>query len=92
MACAGPTTATAEERRNSPSPDPSDSNDNVKTYALCCRILVAPHPILLVVPKGTTSRVHAPSASDCGIIAAIGAGGCVLDDGAVDHVFIRGLC
>lgn len=69
--------------------NPSDSNphhadNNIHPLRLGALIFEAPHAVLLTVPVGASSRVHAPLAHPG---RRVGSGALLLDDGAVDDVF-----
>lgn len=64
--------------------DPGDANHNVHALLLGSFPLVTPGSILLVIPEGADSTVHAATTSAGGFSG----GADVLDYGAVDDIFV----
>jgi len=67
--------------------DPCDGDDNVHALLLSRLPLVAVCAILLVVPEGANSAMHAATA----VLFRFCGRANVLDDGAVGNVLVRGL-
>lgn len=59
-------------RVNASNGNPDEHDDNVEALALAAVVLVGPHAVLLLVPVGTSGRVHAATAD---MRLAVGGGG-----------------
>lgn len=80
--------------------NPNHTNHNIEPLALPSLKLIAPHPILLIIPKRPRRRMHPPPANHVlrpclprfmlAIHRMYSRRCCVLDDGARDGEFVGG--